>query len=101
MKGVDEKSTLMTKYVKIFSFGNILLIIISLLTLKYSEYFRGRLPIYPILKFIGWTLFFASSMGSIANTIMIIFFRKINITKKLLWFTLSILPLLYFLIRVF
>lgn len=87
----------MKKKFKITATTNILLLIISLLILKYSEIFRGQNPLYVILKMIGWGLLLCSMIWSLINTLFIIFESKEIWKKNILWILLSLFPVLFFL----
>lgn len=86
----------MKKKLKIITITNILLLIISLIILRYSEILRGQNPLYVTLKMIGWGLLSWSILGSLINTLFIYFDYKANWKQNIGWFSLSLSPLLFF-----
>lgn len=85
------------KSFKIISVVNILLLIIGMLIMHYSELVRMHKPLYPILKMLGWGMFFISIILAGVNSILIYDTIKNNLKKNLIWILVSLIPLMYFL----
>ena|GEM_PF-6953727 len=88
---------MINKKFKIISVVNILLLIIGMLIMHYSEFVRIHKPLYPILKMLGWGMFFISIIWSGVNSILIYDTIKNNLKKNLIWILISLIPLMHFL----
>src|SRR5690606_36719300 len=87
---------MINKKFKIISVVKILLLINGMLIMHYSEFVRIHTPLYPILKMLGWGMFFISIIWSGVNSILIYDTIKNNLKKHLIWILMSLIPLMHF-----
>ena len=81
---------------KTYSVFIIVIFLVGMLTLRFSEVFRGQNPLYTILKMIGWTMIFSSAIWSVFNTVEILFKKEQKILTKAFWGVISVMPFSYF-----